>query len=328
MPVNSLISARARRAAPRAVDPRRARADARKRAAGPPPPVPAARDLIELLKPVTWFPPMWAFGCGVVSAGGGASFWVILGGLLLAGPVVCAMSQACNDWFDRHVDAVNEPDRPIPSGRIAGNWGLRIAVFWTLLGLALGAVLGPWGLGATLIAAALAWAYSAPPFRLKANGWAGAAATGFAYEGLPWITGAALSLGAAPRWEIWVIALLYALGAHGIMTLNDFKAIEGDRRFGLNSLPVMLGPDRAARIACAVMVVPQIAVIAFLASWGMTAHAALIGVALAVQIAMMPRLLADPEGRAPWYNGVGVGPYVTGMMIAAWAISGLAGGAG
>ncbi|MEM9781560.1 MAG: chlorophyll synthase ChlG [Pseudomonadota bacterium] len=289
--------------------------------------MPAARDLIELLKPVTWFPPMWAFGCGVVSAGGGAPFWVILGGLLLAGPVVCAMSQACNDWFDRHVDAINEPDRPIPSGRIAGTWGLRIAIFWTLLGLVLGAALGPWGLGATLVAATLAWAYSAPPFRLKANGWLGAAATGFAYEGLPWITGAALTLNAAPRWEVWTVALLYAAGAHGIMTLNDFKAIEGDRQFGIRSLPVQLGPDVAARIACAVMALSQVAVIALLLSWGMAVVAGLVTLALAVQLLMMPRLLADPEGRAPWYNGVGVGPYVAGMMASAYAISTLPGGA-
>ena len=36
--------------------------------------VPEARAVAALLKPVTWFPPMWAFGCGVVSIGvaGGA----------------------------------------------------------------------------------------------------------------------------------------------------------------------------------------------------------------------------------------------------------------
>jgi chlorophyll synthase len=44
---------------------------------------------------------------------------------------------------------------------------------------------------------------------------------------------------------------------------------------------------------------------------------------LAIQLAMMPRLLSDPEARAPWYNGVGVGPYVLGMLITAFAIRGL-----
>ena len=41
--------------------------------------------------------------------------------------MVCGMSQAVNDWFDRHGDAVNEPSRLIPSGRVPGRWGLWIA---------------------------------------------------------------------------------------------------------------------------------------------------------------------------------------------------------
>jgi chlorophyll synthase len=41
---------------------------------------------------------------------------------------------------------------------------------------------------------------------------------------------------------------------------------------------------------------------------------------LGVQIWAMRRLLADPRGRAPWYNGAGVGPYVLGMMVAAFAL--------
>ncbi|MBL7406071.1 UbiA family prenyltransferase, partial [Escherichia coli] len=73
---------------------------------------------------------MWAFACGVISSGQPASGqWpVIAAGILLAGPLVCATSQAANDWFDRHVDAINEPDRPIPSGRIPGRWGLYLAL--------------------------------------------------------------------------------------------------------------------------------------------------------------------------------------------------------
>src|SRR3712207_6700622 len=99
-------------------------------------PAPAA--VLELLKPITWFAPMWAFGCGVVSSGAAeAGRWpVILAGVLLAGPLVCATSQGFTDWCDRHVDAINEPDRPIPSGRIPGRWGFAIAVAWTLLSLA------------------------------------------------------------------------------------------------------------------------------------------------------------------------------------------------
>jgi chlorophyll synthase len=103
--------------------------------------------VLELLKPITWFPPMWAFMCGVVSSGQPlAENWpLIVVGILLAGPVVCGMSQAANDWCDRHVDAINEPGRPIPSGRMPGRWGLWIALAMSGLALLLGATLGPWG---------------------------------------------------------------------------------------------------------------------------------------------------------------------------------------
>ena len=88
----------------------------------------------ELLKPITWFPPMWAFACGVIASGETLSdkWKIIFLGLILAGPMVCASSQAVNDWFDRDVDAINEPDRPIPSGRVPGNWALYFAVIWSL----------------------------------------------------------------------------------------------------------------------------------------------------------------------------------------------------
>ena len=205
--------------------------------------------VLELLKPITWFPPIWAFGCGVVSSGAAlAPRWpIVIAGLVLAGPMVCATSQAVNDWFDRHVDALNEPHRPIPSGRIPGRWGLYVALIWTVLSLGVATLLGTWGFAAAALGLALAWAYSAPPIRLKQNGWWGNSAVGLCYEGLPWITAAAIMSAEAPSWQVLAIALLYSAGAHGIMTLNDFKSIGGDRVSGVNSLPVLLGAERAAR---------------------------------------------------------------------------------
>ena len=279
--------------------------------------------VLELLKPVTWFPPMWAFGCGVVASGaaGWHSIPLIALGILLTGPMVCGMSQAVNDWYDRHVDAINEPNRPIPSGRIPGRLGLTIALVWSVLSLALGAALGPWGFAATVVAVVMAWIYSAPPLRLKRNGWWGNLACGVSYETLPWITAAAVLANAAPDPRVVAVALLYGLGAHGIMTLNDFKSIEGDTRFGLRSLPVMLGAERAARVACVFMAVPQMVVAALLLAWGAPVQAALVAGALAAQIVLMRKLLRDPRGLAPWYNGTGIALYVSGMMVSAVALA-------
>lgn len=287
--------------------------------------VPEPRAVLTLLKPITWFPPMWAYACGVVSAGvplAGNWFLLVLG-VILAGPIVCGMSQAANDWCDRHVDAINEPDRPIPSGRIPGRWGMWIAIAMSVFAGFVGLALGPWGFAATLVAIAAAWAYSVEPIRLKRSGWWGPGLVGLSYESLPWFTGAAVLSMGAPSWPVIIVALLYGIGAHGIMTLNDFKALEGDRQMGVNSLPVTLGPERAAKLACVVMAVPQLVVIGLLIFWGVQWYALAIAISVAMQLAAMRVLLRDPKGKAPWYNGTGVMLYVLGMMVTAVAIRGL-----
>ncbi|MCG5515996.1 MULTISPECIES: chlorophyll synthase ChlG [unclassified Ectothiorhodospira] len=285
--------------------------------------LPQPRAILEVTHPVTWFPPMWAYACGVVSAGValGERWVLIIVGVMLAGPLICGTSQVVNDWFDRHVDAINEPHRPIPSGRIPGQWGLWLAILWTLASLALATVLGIWGFIAAVFGLILAWAYSAPPTRLKRNGWWGNSAVAICYEGVPWFTGVVVMAGVFPDWRIIAVALLYSIGAHGIMTLNDFKSVEGDRQMGLGSLPVKLGVDRAAKLACWVMAIPQLIVVALLLTWGAPIYAAAVAVLLVVQVGLMVRLLKRPKELAPWYNATGITLYVSGMMVTAFALS-------
>lgn len=291
-------------------------------------PWPETSALLQLLKPVTWFPPMWAFLCGTVSSGVSPLQQPLLLalGLVLTGPLVCGASQVVNDWFDRDVDAINEPDRPIPSGRVPGQFGLYFAVVWSLLALAWAALLGTWVLVATLLGLVLAWAYSAPPLRLKLNGWWGNAAVGFSYEGLAWVAGAAVMLGGAmPPLPVIALATLYSLGAHGIMTLNDFKSIDGDRRLGIRSIPARYGAGTAARLACVVMILPQLAVAALLLSWSHAGTAAAVLALVLLQGLAMRRLLTDPRAHAPWYNATGVSLYVLGMLLSALAVGGVVG---
>ncbi|MEH6789305.1 chlorophyll synthase ChlG [Parasphingorhabdus sp.] len=285
---------------------------------------PALRDIVELSKPVTWFPPMWAFLCGVVSSGVSISDnWLFLwAGIALTGPLVCGTSQVINDWCDRHVDAINEPGRPIPSGRVPGRWPIAIALAGAGLSLALAAMLGIWILAATCIALFLGWAYSSRPFRLKRSGWLGPLVCALSYEGLSWFTGASVMIGGMPSGNVVAVLLLYSLGAHGIMTLNDFKAIEGDRAMGLRSLPVTMGIRPAALLACATMAVAQLAVVLLLAIQAYVWSAAIVSLLLLVQVGLMVRLVSDPRKFAPWYNATGVSLYVLGMLAAALGLGG------
>ena len=69
---------------------------------------------------------------------------------------------------------------------------------------------------------------------------------------------------------------------------------------------------------------PQVAVIGLLVVWGRPLHAAAVSVLLLVQLVMMRRFLAEPVQRALWYSGFGVPLYVSGMMVSAFALRGLA----
>ena len=215
---------------------------------------------LELTKPVTWFPPMWAFLCGVVSVGGlnSDNVIIILAGLILAGPLVCGMSQAVNDWCDRHVDAINQPERPIPSGRVTARWGFFTGITMSVMSILFAYYLGSLIFFATIAGVLAAWLYSLEPIRLKRSAIFGPGIVAICYEGLPWFTGAAIFTVSLPNKEILMVLTLYALGAHGIMTMNDFKATKGDKLLGVNSLPVILGSRSAILVACLTMLFPQL----------------------------------------------------------------------
>ena len=176
----------------------------------------------------------------------------------------------------------------------------------------------------------LSWAYSAPPVRLKNNGWWGNAACALSYEGLAWLTGTAVMLGGAwPGPHSVALALLYSVGAHGIMTLNDFKAIEGDRRMGVASLPVQLGAHGAARMACVFMLVPQAVVVAVavaelaIAKWHATA---VLAAWRSCKGRLMAQVLcANPVSVPCMSRPLACPLFVSGMMVSAWGLRQLSG---
>ena len=280
---------------------------------------PSLISLLELIKPVTWFPPMWAFLCGVVSVGAlnNNNIILILSGLLLAGPLVCGMSQAVNDWCDRHVDAINQPERPIPSGRVSAGWGFFTGIIMSVISILFAYYLGSLIFFATIIGVLAAWLYSFEPIRLKRSAIFGPGVVAICYEGLPWFTGAAIFTISLPNKEVLIVLSLYALGAHGIMTMNDFKATKGDKLLGINSLPVILGRKPATLVACLIMLFPQLIVISLFYFWGSLILALTLAVCVLLQSLSMIFLIRDPEKNTPFFNMTGVLLYIAGMMLSA-----------
>jgi len=77
---------------------------------------------LQLMKPITWIPLIWGVLCGVAASGQFHWRWDTMGAVLLcmvlSGPLMAGFTQTINDFYDRDIDAINEPYRPIPSGAI------------------------------------------------------------------------------------------------------------------------------------------------------------------------------------------------------------------
>ncbi len=184
---------------------------------------------LQLTKPVTWIPLVWGVMCGAAASGNYHWIWnpfdpndrdIMLGltdaakgfvAMILAGPFLTGYTQTINDWYDREIDAINEPYRPIPSGAIPERD--VIAQIWVLLlgGLGISYGLDVWAghdfpivLALSVFGSFISYIYSAPPLKLKQNGWAGNYALGASYISLPWWCGQAV-FGELDRPVFWVL---------------------------------------------------------------------------------------------------------------------------
>lgn len=280
---------------------------------------PVLRRSLVLMKPITWFGPTWAFLCGAIASG--VTGWSvpdvsrILLGMVLAGPVLCGFSQVINDYFDRDVDALNEPHRLIPSGRVSIQQIVLTIAVLLVVGISLGFYLGQAVSLCVGIGLVLAVLYSVPPFRAKRNGWIGNTLVAISYEGLAWLAG---HLAFAPlTFPSLLMAALYSFGAHGIMSINDFKSIDGDRASNILSIPVRLGPKRAAWLIVVTMNLAQIGVITAFLIWGQWLVALIIAAILLVQLPIQRKFVRQPVEQHLKFSAIGVSFYVWGMMAAA-----------
>ena len=285
---------------------------------------------LQLMKPITWIPLIWGVVCG--AAASGHFHWrpgdvlASLACMLMSGPLLAGYTQTLNDYYDRELDAINEPYRPIPSGAISlpqvkqQIWVLLAAGLAVAWGLDLWAghrtpVLLLLALGGSLVS----FIYSAPPLKLKQNGWLGNYALGASYIALPWWAGQALF--GQLTWVTALLTLAYSLAGLGIAVVNDFKSVEGDRALGLQSLPVAFGITKASWISAAMIDVFQIAMVIVLIAIGQNFAAVLLVLLIVPQITFQDIwLLRDPVAFDVKYQASAQPFLVLGMLVTALAI--------
>jgi len=285
---------------------------------------------LQLMKPVTWIPLIWGVICG--AAASGQYEWKLdhllaaLACMLMSGPLLAGFTQTINDYYDRDIDAINEPYRPIPSGAITLDQ-VRVQI-WILLisGLAVSYGLDMWAghqtpavfllaLGGSLVS----FVYSAPPLKLKQNGWLGNYALGASYIALPWWAGQALF--GQLTWSTAILTLAYSLAGLGIAIVNDFKSVEGDRELGLQSLPVAFGIKTASWISAGMIDLFQLAMVAVLIAIGQHFAAVLLVLLIVPQMTFQDIwLLRDPVEFDVKYQASAQPFLVLGMLVTALAI--------
>ncbi len=285
---------------------------------------------LQLMKPITWIPLIWGVVCGAASSGNYT--WTLENVLksaacmLLAGPLLAGYTQTLNEYYDREIDAVNEPYRPIPSGAIPLPQVITQIIVLLIAGIALAFVLDVWASHdfpnitvLALFGSFIAYIYSAPPLKLKQNGWFGGYALGASYIALPWCTGHALF--GELNWKVVVFTVVYSLAGLGIAIVNDFKSVEGDRQFGLKSLPVMFGVTAAAWICVIMIDVFQAGAAAYLVYLHENLYAAILVLLIIPQIIFQDMyFLRDPLKNDVKYQASAQPFLVLGMLVAGLAI--------
>ena len=209
----------------------------------------------KLIRPFTLLAPLIGFLSGAVIAYGSFPPAASYLGALAA---VClnAASNIINQICDLEIDRINKPDRLLPSGRISMKEAKSLAGFFAFL-----SVLLAWSVpnkeffGIVLLTFWIVFFYSAPPLRIKrfpvlANLWIAIP------RGALLIVSGWTSVKSFLDPEIWLIASVFGLFVFGATTTKDFSDMEGDRRFGCWTLPLVLGVQGAALFMAPFLILP------------------------------------------------------------------------
>ncbi|MBC8043176.1 MAG: UbiA family prenyltransferase [Rhizobacter sp.] len=271
---------------------------------------------IELLDPITWVGVLQGTICGAIASGGFTLTTENIGKFalltLLLGPLGTGFAQSINDYYDRDLDRINDPVRPIPSGRISEtesvwNWsitGLLSLIAGAVLALQLSGSRQLIMLGITLFGFVMGYIYSAPPLKLKRNVLTSAPVVGLTYSLMTWIAGNIIFTDLRPE-VIWM-GVINMFVAIGLIFLNDFKSVEGDRSAGLKSLPIMIGVRNTYLVSFAIIDVPLAGfALLMLTWWGFGWVFIFSLLSFAAILYMQLRLYLDPkDGALAWDNAI------------------------
>ncbi|HHE08101.1 MAG TPA: chlorophyll synthase ChlG [Chlorobaculum parvum] len=282
---------------------------------------------VRFLKPVTWIPVIWSFICGAVASGAfgwqqlaESKFWLAM---LLTGPLATGTCQMLNDYFDRDLDEINEPNRPIPGGAISLKSATLLIALWSALSIIVGWMVHPIIALYVIVGIINAHLYSANPIKLKKRLWAGNIIVAVSYLIIPWVAG---EIAYRPDFSLQaitpslIVSALYTVASTGTMTINDFKSIEGDRQIGIHTLPAVFGERNAALIAAILIDLGQLMAAGYMFLIGEPVYGWVTAALVVPQLFLQFSLVRSPKTMDVRYNAIAQNFLVAGMMVCAFAI--------
>jgi geranylgeranylglycerol-phosphate geranylgeranyltransferase len=172
------------------------------------------------------------------------SFWLNLTFGFLTGFTLTAASMAINDYYDRDIDAINEPKRPIPSGAIKPKEAQAFTFFLTAIGLMTAYLTSI----SCLILAIISWAISVSYTTVgKRSGLPGNFLVA-ACVAVPFVYGS-LAVAGAIELNALLFASMAFLSVTGREITKGIVDVQGDKAQKVKTMAVRFGEKTAAHTA-------------------------------------------------------------------------------
>ncbi|MDX1664138.1 MAG: prenyltransferase [Candidatus Promineifilaceae bacterium] len=248
--------------------------------------------------------------------GAALDLWALLWGQV-AVSATQMMTHYSNDYFDVAADVANETptswsggSRVLAEGLLAPRWALALALLFAMLALAatallvLGGSTGPLAAPLLLLALALAWGYSAPPFTLHSRG-VGELTVAFVVPVLTVAVGYYLQAGQLRLLPL-LAALPLALFQFVMLLAIEFPDALGDAAVGKRTLVVRLGPEAAAKLLVTLLALVYVALPLLVVAGLPPLVALLLALFAAPLVAWVTvRLRAGAATDPRWWNWLG-----------------------
>lgn len=281
---------------------------------------------IKLARPFTLVAPFIAIiFSGLSSAGWNVDMSGIYR-LVLAGisaMMLNSASNALNQVYDLEIDKINQPERPLPLGKIGKNSAIVFSVILYFLSLFFAGLINMNCFVLFALGTVLTVIYSVPPFRLKRYAYLSNLDIALARGVLLFVAGWSV-FGRIDVAEPWLLGLVMGFFIFGAATTKDYSDVEGDRRFNCITLPVKYGVRKSIIITAPFFVFPWL-LLGIFSYMGLLSGNRILLLALSIVLTVLGintiRLLFNklPDNPvSPLTNGGIKGEFTNGNKHPAW----------